>query len=95
MTLKYLRSNGYVDAYRALLSNLDRRKLEADIVTRLYEELVTEGNYRSVEEILQDPEFREVLVQKIPTGAWRRIKMKKVTDSWPPPRGGHQMVTYK
>ncbi|CAG5112284.1 Oidioi.mRNA.OKI2018_I69.chr2.g6513.t1.cds [Oikopleura dioica] len=94
MTLKYLRSNGYVDAYRALLSSSDGRKLEASIVTRLFEELVTEGNYQSVEKLLQDPEFSEVLVQKTPIGAWRRIKMKKVTDSWPAPRGGHQMVTY-
>jgi len=94
MTLKYLRSNGHVDAYRALLSSL-RGKLEVEIVTRLYEEFVTSGNYRKSEEIIQMPEFRQLLSQKMPEGTWKRLKMRKVSDSWPPPRGGHQIVTYK
>ncbi|CBY40851.1 unnamed protein product [Oikopleura dioica] len=93
MTLKYLRSNGHVDAYRALLSSL-RGKLEIEIVTRLYEEFVTSGNYRKSEEIIQMPEFRQLLSQKMPEGTWKRLKMRKVSDSWPPPRGGHQIVTY-
>lgn len=94
MTLKYLRSKGHVDAYRALLSS-SGGKLEVDIVTRLYEEFVTNGNYREAEEIVEMSEFRRVLSQKTPEGSWTRLKMRTVTDSWPPPRGGHQMITYK
>lgn len=94
MTLKYLRSNGHVDAYRALLES-SRGRLEVEVVTRLYEEFVTLGNYQGAEMILQMPEFQQVLTQKTPEGVWKRLKMRKVTDSWPPPRGGHQMVTYK
>jgi hypothetical protein len=94
MTLKYLRSKGHVEAYRALLSS-SGGKLEVDIVTHLYEEFVTSGNYLKAEEIVEMSEFRRVLLQKTPEGAWTRLKMRTVTDSWPPPRGGHQMVTYK
>ena len=95
VTLKFLRQKGFQNAFDALMAEMDEPEefLENPVVTKLYDLIVTKGEYTEAQRLIESAELSMCFTdQPSRQGHWEKFEPKKPYDPWPCARGGHQMV---
>jgi|SRR5579863_5284812 len=92
--LKHLRSRRLMPAFKALTTSADVQ-LEHPLVTRLYDSIVSEGNWAEVERVLQlaaNAGLLDTFSREAPAQAtWTRLCGTNADGDTPRQRGGHAM----
>ena len=93
LCLKHFRQKNYVDAFQ-VLSKKTKVKLENELLTKLYDLLVVQGNFVECEKLLVDCVenglFDEYIRRQDCLPIWKEI-LQPNRDLKPGMRGGHQM----
>jgi muskelin len=92
--LKHLRSRSLMTAFKTLTASADVQ-LEHPLVTRLYDSIVSEGNWAEAERVLQvsaDVGLLDTFSREAPAqGTWTRLCGTNADGDMPCQRGGHAM----
>jgi muskelin len=92
--LKHLRSHRLMAPFKALSASVDVQ-LEHPLVTRLYDSIVSDGNWAEAERVLQlstDAGLFDAFARGAPAqAAWTRLCSASAEGDTPRQRGGHAM----
>jgi hypothetical protein len=92
--LKHLRSRRFMTTFKALAASADVQ-LEHPLVTRLYNSIVSEGDWAEAERVLQlsaDAGLLDTFLREAPAQAtWTRLCGTDADGDTPRQRGGHAM----
>ncbi|KAL1924690.1 uncharacterized protein VTP21DRAFT_4344 [Calcarisporiella thermophila] len=94
LCLKHFRQRNYMEEFQALQQRT-QVQLEDPLLTRLHEELVSQGNFEAAESIMLEANDRNLFEDYIGDCAyqpfWKRIEATSADGDSPCMRGGHQM----